>query len=604
MDDSLGPMSLPRMADLDTPQQRLDIDDSRASVESHVPHPASIMASLFSTPQAATPLPSHPSPSQQNAMNPAKLRDLVKDSIEKHMYKNACVFADLLVTLTGVIDDVYLLARSYYLDRQFRRAVHLLKVRDLVSAEGDVQEFRFQYLGALCLFECQEWEECLSILGEDEQKVVENQEGATHSMQAKELGHSSGIDIRASISLLRGKVYEALENRQRAIAWYKQALRWDVKCVEALTLLVDKRMLKYSEERSLLTELHFPAELSWLKLLYQTKLQQYDPSCHTTVDQHVQTLDTEYGLKSNLDLIAGVAEHHYYRNDFRRCYDLAKMVIDQDPYHQSILPAYVCCLVELEMKSELFYCAHQLVEAYPNKAVSWFSVGCYYFLITKFELARRFFSKSTSIDHHFAPGWIGFGNAFAAADESDQAMAAYRTAARLFEGSHIPLLCIGMEYLRTNNLGLASQFFRETYAACPTDPLIFNEMGVIAYRKENYSRAVEFFQKALELSAKEATDLWEPTLFNLGQTFRKLKEYEESIRYYKLAVSVCPKEGSIVSALGFAYHLKGDVDTAIQYYHKALGLQPRDTFTSDMLKNALEELMEELPELPGETESP
>lgn len=51
--------------------------------------------------------------------------------------------------------------------------------------------------------------------------------------------------------------------------------------------------------------------------------------------------------------------------------------------------------------------------------------------------------KSTKLDGRFAPAWIGFGNAFAAQEETDQAVSAYRTAARLFQGSHLPLLYIG-----------------------------------------------------------------------------------------------------------------------------------------------------------------
>lgn len=39
-------------------------------------------------------------------------------------------------------------------------------------------------------------------------------------------------------------------------------------------------------------------------------------------------------------------------------------------------------------------------------------------------------------------------------------MSAYRTAARLFPASHVPLLYMGMEYLRTNNLALASHFLQ------------------------------------------------------------------------------------------------------------------------------------------------
>ena len=43
-------------------------------------------------------------------------------------------------------------------------------------------------------------------------------------------------------------------------------------------------------------------------------------------------------------------------------------------------------------------------------------------------------SKATSLDRTFAPAWIGYGNAYAAQEEGDQAMSAYRTAARLFPG--------------------------------------------------------------------------------------------------------------------------------------------------------------------------
>lgn len=45
-------------------------------------------------------------------------------------------------------------------------------------------------------------------------------------------------------------------------------------------------------------------------------------------------------------------------------------------------------------------------------------------------------SKSISLDGTFAPAWIGNGNgnAYAAKEESDQAMLAFRTVARLFPG--------------------------------------------------------------------------------------------------------------------------------------------------------------------------
>jgi anaphase-promoting complex subunit 6 len=129
-------------------------------------------------------------------------------------------------------------------------------------------------------------------------------------------------------------------------------------------------------------------------------------------------------------------------------------------------------LVETQQAPQLFYAAHQLVRAYPKDAVAWFAVAAYYYLgkqahhirwqaiffitllnnvglythshtylVGRFDAARRHFGKCTSLDRSFAGGWLGFGHAFAALDESDQAMAAYRTAARLFRGSHVSVLC-------------------------------------------------------------------------------------------------------------------------------------------------------------------
>lgn len=55
-------------------------------------------------------------------------------------------------------------------------------------------------------------------------------------------------------------------------------------------------------------------------------------------------------------------------------------------------------------------------------------------LISCGSIMFYFCGKATSLDGTFAPAWIGYGNAYAANEEGDQAMSAYRTAARLFPG--------------------------------------------------------------------------------------------------------------------------------------------------------------------------
>ena len=63
---------------------------------------------------------------------------------------------------------------------------------------------------------------------------------------------------------------------------------------------------------------------------------------------------------------------------------------------------------------------HRLAREYPERAVSWFGIGCYYACIGRHADARRYFGKATGLDPAFPPAWLGFGHAFAAQDESDQ----------------------------------------------------------------------------------------------------------------------------------------------------------------------------------------
>jgi anaphase-promoting complex subunit 6 len=197
--------------------------------------------------------------------------------------------------------------------------------------------------------------------------------------------------------------------------------------------------------------------------------------------------------------------------------------MDSDPFMLQILPIYLCTLVELKLKSELFYCAHQLVSAYPSKSIAWFGVGCYYFLLNKLDLARRFFYKTIRMDCFCFEAWIGFGHTFSLSDETDQALLAYRTAQRIFEGSSTAVLNIGMEYVKTNHFIVGSEFLLEASRKAPELALPFNELGVVAFKQQKYKEAAEFFLKCLARVPEESLENWEPTLFNLGHAYRKLK---------------------------------------------------------------------------------
>jgi len=123
--------------------------------------------------------------------------------------------------------------------------------------------------------------------------------------------------------------------------------------------------------------------------------------------------------RNNFDLRHIEAEKYFNEQNYVKAHDIIKRILDDDFYYTSVVPLYCAVLTELKKVGELYYIAHKLVSANPDSAVAWFSVGSYYFLIKKYDLARKYFNKANRLDKHFAASWIAFGHAFAAQDESD-----------------------------------------------------------------------------------------------------------------------------------------------------------------------------------------
>ncbi|KAL9190673.1 hypothetical protein ACHAXT_000379 [Thalassiosira profunda] len=411
-----------------------------------------------------------------------------------------------------------------------------------------------------------------------------------------------------------------------------------------------------------------------------------------TVDEAFRHLSLAHGLGRSPDVLSRAAARSYAAHDLPAALAHCAALDAVDPYCRTAGYVHVATLVGLNLRRRLFQLAHRLVDDDPKDALSWFAVGSYYYACRRYDLAQRHFSRSTRLDPGCAEGWIGFGCSFAVCDESDQALASFRAAQAQHAGGHVPLLYMGMEYLRTNHLSLAGHFLTSAQRADPSDALGCNELGVWSYRRGEWEDAAFWFERALRLRAAagssaltsddaargaegyvllrgrdgegregprrdasaanaasatpyvertsneggppvstilcavqtpsgqsvaaslfdDAVDggttdrecigriqdaFWEPTVFNLGQSYRKLKRYGDAIMCFEKCSSLNPGNYAAYAALGFAKHLGGDVDGAIDSYHEALGRKPEDPFASEMLARALAEAVTYPPSL-------
>jgi anaphase-promoting complex subunit 6 len=500
--------------------------------------------------------------------------------------------------------DAFWLAQVHFGNNNFTRALALLSRKDLIS-----RSLSCRYLAAHCYIKQGRYDQALSILGEDNPTHLITTSHNARRKLAHINGHVQGnvthrggraprdrielseererdrdsekeLKFQAGMCHLRGLCFAKRNAFDRARECYKDAVRIDVQCFEAFDQLMKNSMMSPADELAFLEELDFDsiriddASLAqeaahFIKLLYTTRLSKY--SSPATLANATETLSTHYNLAANPDLLLTRAETLYTQCRFYEALAITTSILNSQDNSNSSLdgsssstnaslghsprlyPLHLALLFETGSHNTLFHLSHTLSTHAPHESYTYLAIGTYYLSTFRIAEARRFFSKASLMDPHSAPAWIGFAHTFAAEGEHDQAIAAYSTAARLFQGSHLPQLFLGMQHLALNNMQLAWEYclaaFEMSSGAIKSgtaedfgnkifsnsnlggDPLVLNEIGVILYHQSNLPAAAKLFHKALELAAELGCNMtaWVATRANLAHALRRLGRFEESL---------------------------------------------------------------------------
>ena len=420
-------------------------------------------------------------------------------------------------------------------------------------------------------------------------KTTASRSGRIDGGEEREREDTSNVRFEAAMCYLRGLCFAKQNAFDRARDCYKDAVSIDVQCFEAFDQLMRNSLMSPADELDFLESLDFDSiscpdpsvaqeAAHFTKMLYTTRLSKY--SSPAALSDATETLSTHYNLATNPDVLLSRAEALYTQCRFAEALELTTSILSASQsasetttaahlsaqnhlgHPPAVYPLHVACLYETGATNALFLLAHTLADYAPEESYTYLAIATYYFSVSRVAEARRFFSKASLLDPHSAPAWIGFAHTFAAEGEHDQAIAAYSTAARLFQGSHLPQLFLGMQHLALNNMSLAHEYLSAAYAmstgstsgnvpavsssSLPDelpfvggDPLVLNELGVVLYHQENLDEAVELFRRSLDLAASLHCEAgaWMATRANLGHALRRtgrfvdaLAEYDECLR--------------------------------------------------------------------------
>eukprot|EP01036_Dinobryon_divergens_P022778 gene22778-31072_t len=484
-------------------------------------------------------------------------------------------------------------------------------------------------LAAQCLFIIDQFDDCSALL--EPLIYVEADESWMHSLVNRlrklfSFNENTEINQMSAIYCIFGKCNDILDNRSRSLRSLTIAVLIDVACSEAAEHMVNSGMLSLTERRSffssvLKADCHTP-QREWIIPFYEYLLLDQDPTYVDLISdnnnrnqQGSGTQSVSYQMNSASWLVRQ-AEFNFNHQFIEDAYRLARHAYTIDPFDNRGLIIYIASMVELKLKTELFYLGHELVNSYPKMALSWYCVGCYYWCCSKHEFAQKYILKATKMDKKFAKAWVMLGHVLSAQEESEQAISSYRTAIRLLPGDHRPMVYMAKELLRTNFLSLALHVLLGALELCPKDPGVLNELGVAYMKLGKLDSAIQHFEVAVHAlentepkynphkvagQAKQGREELKNRMFsfkkscgfeiynNYATALRKMDRFEEALVWYEKCLAANPSDASIFASKGFTLHLMGRLDSAIYCYHQALALQPKLAFCAEMVNRAMED---------------
>ncbi|KAI9475364.1 hypothetical protein BDB00DRAFT_966200, partial [Zychaea mexicana] len=326
----------------------------------------------------------------------------------------------------------------------------------------------------------------------------------------------------------RGTAYLQLREIEKVKDCFKEAFRVDVKCYDALVALTEKNMLEEKAEWDFISTLPYEehcglSDADFFRSRYMIQLKRY--SHKEDIQQAQKEAENDFGLKKSLNVMHSIARTLLAECKYEECLSVCQEIRKEDAFYTKSIPLYITCLYELKMKDELYILAQELVDRLNDEAVTWHAVGMYNLYIEKYSEARRYFNRATDIDQYFEDSWLGYGHAFAAEKDHDQAISAYAMCSKLVPGSHLPDMYIGVQFLEQNMLDAAFVYLNKSYSKCNSDPFLLNEMAVYHYQKKEYPQALDHLRDALKLAKDRQSplsNLWEKLWANFGHVYRRM----------------------------------------------------------------------------------
>ncbi len=134
-------------------------------------------------------------------------------------------------------------------------------------------------------------------------------------------------------------------------------------------------------------------------------------------------------------------------------------------------------------------------------------------------------------------------------------------------GNHIA--AIAMDKL--GDVELALKLYQRALDFDPSDPEVYQNLGLLAWRIDQLDLAERFFRLQMQIDPSSAD-----AINNLGCVLRDKGQHEDSVEVLRSAIYAHPEHALLWTSLGVTMMEQMRVDEALQFHSEAVRLQPSD----------------------------
>uniref|UniRef100_A0AC35UC73 TPR_REGION domain-containing protein n=1 Tax=Rhabditophanes sp. KR3021 TaxID=114890 RepID=A0AC35UC73_9BILA len=465
--------------------------------------------------------------------------------------------------------------------------------------------------------------------------------------------------VESALLLIMGKTYLRVCNRVAATAALENCIIQDPACFEAWSLVLSNHLLKKSVIEEFLRQLsEEPNELFDIVKLYVEAYIDVKEECVTrqnsvevvgssstssrknnddvaspssarmrTRSQNKSQADTcldqeiiahrinemkvqkerlKMELEEDIDMRSLAALKHFNSGDSHQALTITEDLFKKYGSGTNLFYLHLAILTHLKKSSLLYEIAHDLVDKSPENELAWYAVGCYYLTIENWFAAKNFFHKAIQINSNFGAAWIAMGHANSLSGEHGQSLNCYSKAHKLLENCFEPVMYIGIEHMKTNNITLAEAFLKDSLKLSLNDVNVLMELGALYYGKSEFEKCEEYWMKAFNFGAGLNQDKmlsynqienvfksrnfplkWSILLNNLGMVNRKLKKWKRALLFHYKAMSIDRKDSHNLISAAMCHGALKNYELSLQAFNEAATMTD-DGGTQDILSHSLD----------------